>query len=71
MVYAYDNKSVLDIWRMFSMEHRYRLCEVCQNLVAKFAVGVANFARISTKSTAKVKRKVAKSSTIDVQELIG
>ena len=67
--YANDNKCVLDIWRMTSMEHRYRLCEMCSDLVAKFAAGVAKkFARISTKSTAKVQIKVAKSSTIEVFE---
>ena len=53
------------------MEYRYRLCEVCPNLAAKFAADVAKFARISTKSTAKIQRKVAKYSTIDVQEFIG
>ena len=53
---------------MTSMEHRYRLCEMCSDLVAKFAAGVAKFAIISTKSTAKVQIKVAKSSTIEVFE---
>jgi hypothetical protein len=42
---------------------------MCKNLVAKFAAGVAKFARISTNATAKVKFKVAKSSTIDVFEI--
>ena len=64
-----DNECVLVVWRMPSMKHRYRLCEMCQNLVAKFAAAVAKFARISTNSTAKVKWKVAKSSTIEVFEI--
>ena len=54
---------------MTSMEHRYRLCEMCSDLVAKFAAGVVKFAGIYTNSTAKVKGKVAKSSTIEVFEI--
>jgi hypothetical protein len=64
-----NNKWVLNIWRLFLVGHRYRLCEMCRNLVAKFAAGVAKFARISTNATAKVKLKVGKSSTIEDFEI--
>ena len=67
--YQNDNKCVLDSWRMYLMEHRYRLYKMCRNLVAKFAAGVAKFAGISTISTAKFKSEVAKSSTIEVFEI--
>ena len=40
---------------MSLMELRYRLCEMCQSLVAKFAADIAKFAGISAKCTAKVK----------------
>ena len=56
---------------MSTMEHAYRLREMLANFIAKFATGVAKFARISTNSTAKekVKLKVGKYSTIEVFEI--
>ena len=51
------------------MEHAYRPCEMLPNFIAKFAADVAKFARVSTKSTAKVQIKVAKSSTAEVFEI--
>ena len=51
------------------MEPRYLPCEMLPNFIAKFAADVAKFARISTKSTAKVQIKVAKSSTVEVFEI--
>ena len=51
------------------MEHRYLPCEMLPNFIAKFATDVTKFAKVSTNSTAKVKLKVVKSSTIEVFEI--